>query len=105
MPAAVEGRIQKFLDAVLCRFLADQAFAEREDVGVVVLAREPGHQPVHAKRRAGRRMPVGRDRYSNSRAADDDAPRRLAVTDGLRDRSAEVWIIKDRKSTRLNSSH
>src|SRR3989442_7132414 len=53
--------------------------AERQDVGVVVLAGEPGGVGVGAGRRADAGQLVGRDRHAEPGAADEDTDRKSAV--------------------------
>src|SRR5258708_10581595 len=72
------------LDAILGDLGAEDAAAEHEDVGVVVLAREPGAGAVMDERGADRAMAVGGDRHADAGAADQHATRREPTPDGGR---------------------
>src|SRR3546814_10170924 len=97
---------------------ADQPGAERQYVGVVMLAAQPGAGGVVAQCGTAAGDPVGGDGNADTGAADGDAEAGLAGRHGLAQGAAEIGIIDafraigpevehtvDRKSTRLNSSH
>ena len=73
MTAAGEVGGQEHLDAFLGDFHADQPGAEREHVGVVVLACQPGAGAVMAQRGADMAVTVEGDRNADAGAADGDA--------------------------------
>ena len=69
------------------------AGAEREDVGVVVLAREAGGLEVHHRRGADAGDLVGGERHADAGAADQDAAIEFAGRDRAPDLGRVVGIV------------
>src|SRR5258708_33637846 len=93
------------LDAILGDFGAEDAAAEHEDVGVVVLAREPGAGAVMDERGADRAMAVGGDRHADAGAAAHHASRRPPLADGAGERRREVRIVDGIAAHRAGIEH
>ena len=80
-------------DAGLGHFEADQPGAERNGVGVVVLAGERGGDRLSHLSAAARRVTVGGDGNTDTGAANGDSPFGAAVGESLRKKGAVTWII------------
>ena len=104
MPAAFELRGQECFHDVEGGTYTYDSCAETQDVRIVVLPRQPGHQPVHAKRGARALHPVRRDRNTDAGAADDNALLGLAGGYRFTDRAAEIRVIVPRSRTSCPAS-
>src|SRR6185503_12952736 len=92
---AVEGRRQPDVDDLHHQLPRHQALAERDDVGVVVAARQLGALAAPAERAAHAAHAVGGHRLAVARAAEDDAALALPRRHRLR-RGADEQRIVDR---------
>ena len=93
MAATRERGGQKRVDAGLGHLDPDQPRAQRDDVGVVVLAGEGGGERLGHQRAAHRRVAVDRDRDTDARSAQRDAELGLAMRDRIGQDVAVVGII------------
>ena len=84
---------EKRFDAGLGHLDPDQPRAQRDDVGVVVLAGEAGGQWLGNQRAAHRRVSVGGDRDADPAATQGNAELGLAARDGIGQDVAEIGII------------
>ena len=96
MAPARERRDEPELDDLVGERGGDDAAADRQDVGVVVLARHPRTIQVVAEGGANPVDLVGRDLFPLAAPADDDAAIRLAVRDQPRDLGADRRIVDRR---------
>src|SRR6185369_17148561 len=87
--APFEGGLQPEADDLQGGFQGDHALADREGVGVVVLAGEAGRLFVPAEGAADALETVGRHRLAISRAAEDDRALALAAHHRLGRRADE----------------
>lgn len=93
MPAAVERSVEPHRHDRLGELERDDASADREHVGVVVGARQPGGVEIVAQRGAGAVHLVRRDLFTLTAAADDDAAIGLSAGDETRDLGADRRIV------------
>src|SRR5258708_29060958 len=93
MAPAFEFGAEKYPEAILGDFGAEDAGAQRQHVGVVVLAREACGGHVVADGGAHGAVPVGGDRDADAGATDEDAAPGLAGLYRPRQRSGEIRII------------
>ena len=83
MAAAFELRVEENLQRLARDLDADQPLAERHDIGIVVLARQPRRGRVVGEHGADLGIAVGRDRDADAGAADQHAALGLARGDRL----------------------
>src|SRR6266850_2057535 len=93
MAAAFELGGEKDFQRLARHLRADQALAERHDIGVIMLARQTRRSDVMDDGGAYPWVAVGGDRHADSGAADQDAAVGLARGDGVGYGVAEVGII------------
>src|SRR4051812_21878642 len=93
MPAALPRRGEEDVDDRKGERLAEQTTAEREHVGIVVLARQARRRLVVAQRGARAVHLVGRDLLALAAAADDDAELGVTTDDRPRRRRAEHRVV------------
>ncbi len=91
--AAEEGCGEERLDARFGHFDADQPAAERDHIGVIMLARQPGRERLRHQCAAAGRVAVGGDRNADSRAAQGDPEIGAAGGDLLGELVAIIGII------------
>ena len=85
--------VKKDSQAILRGFGAEHAGAERQDIRVVVLAREPRRRHVMAERAADMAVAVGGDAHADAGAADQHAALRAAAAERVGDGIREIRII------------
>ena len=93
MASALERRVQPEREDFVGEPEGDDASAHREDVRVVVLARQPRGEEVVAERRADAGDLVGRDLLALSAAAEHDAAIGPAFDDRAADGDADRRIV------------
>src|SRR5437016_2961521 len=91
--ATLEFCVQENGKAFARHFRADQAGAQSQDVGIVVLAREAGGDRSGADRSPDMRVTVGCNRNTDARAANEYAATGLAILDGGRELGGKIGII------------
>src|SRR5262245_9454521 len=96
MPAALERRVQPERDDLVGQAERHDAAAHREDVGIVVQARQPRGVQVVAERGADAGDLVGSHLLALSAAAEDDPAVRAARDDLARDVDADRRIVHRR---------
>lgn len=74
-------------------FFGDGAFADGEDIGVIVFAIPNGDLLVPAKTASNARYAVGCDRFSISGSAEDDSAVELSIRYGFGHRSDIVRVV------------
>ena len=98
--AAGEGRGEEGLDARFRHLAADEPSAQRDHVGVVMLAGEAGGERLGHERGTASRMAVDRDRDADARAAESYALGCLAGGYRLGEAIAVIGIIDRRGAIR-----
>ena len=93
MAAAFERRLEPQLENLVGQAERDDASAHREDVGVVVLARQARRVEIVAERRADAAHLVGGDLLALAAAAEHDAAVGLAGDDGAADAEADRRVV------------
>src|SRR5690625_200630 len=93
MASACELRLQEDRKAVLCDFFPDHARAERQDVGVIVLSRQPCGRTVVAERRAHAPVTIGGNGDADPRAAHQHSLLGTALVDSLCHGIGKVGIV------------
>jgi hypothetical protein len=93
MATCGELGIEPSVDNVKSRDFGDDAGAERQDVGVVVLARHLGFEVGGDVRGADAGNFVGDDGHANARAAGEDSEIGMVLGDVLGDSAREVGIV------------
>ena len=93
MPAALELRLQKGVEAIHCRLDTDQPRSERENVGVVVLARQACRQPVGAERGAHRGAAIRGNAYPHAGSANSHTAIGPTALDRLGQAAAVIGIV------------
>jgi len=96
MPSALERRVEPQRENLVGESECDDAAAHREDVGIVVQARQPRRVEIVAERRADADDLVRRDLLALAAAAEDDAAVGLALGDRTRDRKADRRVVDRR---------
>ena len=100
MTSAVEGSPQEDLEHPLDHLPTGQALRERDDVGVVVAARELGRIRLRNRSASYARHLVRGHRDAEARSADQDAALGLSRRNRLADRVAKLRIIDRRRVVR-----
>src|SRR4051812_43132357 len=93
VPAAFERSSQPRVDDRNRHLRADDTLADRDHVGVVVLATEAGGFFIEAIGAPHAFHAVGGHRFAVARAAEDDTALAVAACDGLSRGADEVGII------------
>ena len=96
MASALERRVQPERQDLVGEAEGDDAAAHREDVGVVVLARQPRRVEIVAERGADARHLVGGDLLALAAAAEHDAAIGAAVGDRAADADADRRVVDRR---------
>src|SRR4051812_2601587 len=91
--AAFESGVEKNGEALAGDFGADQARAQAEHVGIVMLAGKPRRDRAGTDRRPDMRMTVGRHRNTDAGAANKHAALRPTVLQSSRGVGGEIGII------------
>ena len=100
VPSALEGRLQPQRKDFVGEPERDDAAAHREDVGIVVLAREARRVDIVAERSAHAGDLVGRDLLALAAAADDDAAIGAALGDRPAHGDADGRVVHRRLAVR-----
>src|SRR5438445_13736579 len=93
MPPTFERCVEPELEDLVCQTEGDDAPAHREDVGVVVLARQAGGIEIVAERGADAADFVRRDLFALPRATDHDTAVGASVGHRARDVDADRRIV------------
>src|SRR5580658_1474819 len=93
MAAALACGVEEDLETVSRQLRAQQTSAQHEDVGVVVLTREPRRQAVMDECRADLAIAIGRDRHADPGTAYQHASARAPRANGLRHLLREIRIV------------
>lgn len=93
MPASGEGRDEPQLYNFQRKILGNHPLAERDNVAVIVLPREPRCFQIPAKRAADAPHFIGNHRFTVSRSAEHDAALEFAAGHRFRSRTDEQWIV------------
>ncbi len=93
MPATLEGRVEPEVQNLVGEPESDDAGAKRENVRVVVLARQAGRVQIVAQRSARAEYFVGGHLLALSAAADDDPAIRPSGRNRPGDARADSWIV------------
>ena len=96
MPPAFKRRVQPQRQNLVGEAKGDDAASHREDIGIVMLARQPGRVEIVAERRANAPHCVRRDLFALSAAAKDDATVRAAFSDRLSYADADGRVVDRR---------
>ncbi|PAV72685.1 hypothetical protein WR25_22132 [Diploscapter pachys] len=102
---ALERSGEKGFEARLRKVRPDQPGAHRDDVGVVVVARERGGERFGDQRAAARRVAIDRDRDADPRSAQRHAQRRFAARDRIGQLVAVIGIVDARVGLRTQVNH
>ena len=94
--SALERRLEPDLQDFVGKTERDDPPAHREDVGVVVLARQAGRIEIVAQRGANARHLVGGDLLALAASAEHDTAIGAALGDGARDADADRRIVHRR---------
>ena len=93
MPPAFERRVEPQREDLVREAEGDDAAAHREDVGVIVLARQPRRIEIVAQRGAHACDLVGRDLLALPAAAEDDTAVRTVFGDRAADPDADRRVV------------
>ena len=93
MATALELGFQELFQAIASDLDADHSFAETDDIGVLMLARQPRAEGIVDQGGADFRVAVGGHGDAGAGAADEDAAPGLPSPDGRRERIGIVRII------------
>jgi len=96
MPSALERRLEPDFQDLVRQTERDDAAAHREDVGVVVLARQPSGKKIVAEGRANAPHLVGGDLLALAASAEDDATVGAALDDRAPDTGADRRVVHRR---------
>src|SRR4051812_46839608 len=93
MAAALKWRAEKYLERLTRHLDSDQTLAERHDVGVVVLTRQPRRGRVVCQHGAHHGITIGGDRDADAGTADEDSPVRSAGGDRIGQGDTVIRIV------------
>ena len=96
MAAAVERRLEPEPQNFVGQAGGDDAPAHRQDVGIVVLARQPRRVQIVAERGANAGHLIGGDLLALSAATEYDAALGTPLGDRTRDTETDRWIVDRR---------
>src|SRR5579871_1388900 len=105
MPPARKRGHQPNLHDFERQFLGNHSLSDRDNVGVVVFAREPRRLEIPAERAANSAHLVRHDRFAVARAAQHDAALALAARHRLRGRTNEQRVIDGLVAVRAEIVH
>src|SRR5712671_6697831 len=96
MPSALEGRRQPECENLVGETEGDNAAADREDVGIVVLTREPGGEQIVTERGPDAAHLVRGDLLPLTAAAEHDAALGTPVRHRTADGDADGRVVDSR---------
>ena len=93
MPPVFKFGCQKHPQAILGHFFTDDPFSQNQDIGVIVLTREPCRQSVMTERRPNAGMPVDGDAHADAASADQHASGRFILQPFISKCIGVIWIV------------